>query len=290
MDRGGSFLADDVRFLVQQMHRPAWPERLVKRKEEPARGKYRMPAEPHRTAVMLLAQLKQEESQRHHHHVEPKEKITPYEASRFMRFENGEEPLRKEPIAIKRQREFYEHVPALVNRDDLKSPDLPVYRYELRDYVRTRWIVHDMAREEGRLLRCEWYQEHLQWGTGLDQLSLAHVLARREVLRRIGHEEPDDHAIKSLSQQISTQKLLTDMYEWHALQTPANKLVPDNYGVVSFPYEIPEDTIHALARLYPAVPQHPDVDPLYVRIISDKIMGITRRAWNDALKHAKKKS
>ena len=209
---------EDVLFLMGEVHRDKLPGRSVYHKDKDGKKhKYKLQPEPERKAVMLLAPLKQRVS---HDSKETAladgQKLTVYTATKYMRYEIGEDANLKEAPARKKQREFYERVPTFLNRVDMRSPEEPWYRYEMKHWIRTRWIVHDMKLEEGRELRCDWFEEHVQWGNDLDQLSFAHVMARRELERRIEHQEPDDH-IKPPHVQHPELKLLTDAHEWHPI-------------------------------------------------------------------------
>jgi len=269
--------ADDVKFLVHEMHRPAWDQRIVKRKTQP-KAKFHLPAEPRRRAVILVSRLKYEDSL-DYEPLPPDSRITIREAARFMRFEKGEAPLRTEPPEVRRQREFYERIPSRVNRvDALRSPMEPAYHFQMHHWARTRWVLHDMQLEESRQLRCDWYQEHIQWGSHLDQLSLAHAMAKREIERRIAHEEPDDTVLKRMSEKTAIKRLLSDANEWHAIQTEQNKLYTPDYELEVLPYDLPDADIDK----GPETVVENGEAALFVRIMSDRIMAVARKAWNYA--------
>jgi hypothetical protein len=94
-----------------------------------------------------------------------------------------------------------------------------------------------MTLEESRQLRCDWYQEHVQWGSDLDQLSFAHVMAKRELERRMEFGEPDDHARKAFADKTEMKKLLTDAHEWYAMQTKPNRYYSAHDGLEVLPYD-----------------------------------------------------
>lgn len=274
----------DILFLVNEMHREAWPVRLVKRKTRP-KAKFLLPPEPARKAVMLLSELKFQESSAADR-LPPETKITVYEASRFMRFENGEDPLGKEPLQLKAQREFYERLPSIVNRDVMRPAQEPTHKLEFSYWARTRWVIHDLKVEEARQLRCDWLKEHLLWNNqspssaAFDQLSLAYVMAKRDILRKLAHNEPDETIQKALSEKTEMKKLLSDTFEWHALQTDQNKLYSPYEEMKVLPYEIDytvdQDSMEVLDNPLKDKPL-----PLYVRIMSDRIMAHARKLWND---------
>ena len=156
----------------------------------------------------------------------------------------------------------------------------------MKHWVRTRWVVHDVQLEEARLLRCDWYQEHLTWGNQLDQLSFAHVMAVRELKRRIAHQEPDDH-FKTFIQQHPQLKDLTDSYEWHPMETDVNLLYrePVQWNSLLPDHIVLEPADEAETSVPPIDPTEPV--PLYIRIISEHVMAAARRAWT---KDQKKKN
>jgi uncharacterized protein (UPF0147 family) len=286
----------DIFFLVDQLKRRSLPKRTVNKevrvetsfgKHIVKRRKLRLPPEPHRRAAILFAPLRI-----------PKD----HQDSKMQRIRRGEKSLKvrdavklmrhewelegRETEAEDRQREFYEKIPSYLNQNDLRSSQEPWYQYSLRHWVRTRWVVHDVTLEESRLLRCDWYREHLLWGNELDQLSFAQVMAVRELKRRIAHMEPDDH-FKSFIEQHPQLKDLTDSYEWHPMETDMNLLYRDPLQWNSF---LPD---HVAAEVEEE-PTTADVDPkepvpLFVRIISEHIMASARKLWAKEQKKKKKR-
>jgi len=287
---------DDVMFLISQTHRPKLKERRVFRKEEDGqKHKYRLAAEPERRAITLVAPLKQ------YNHQDPtkntaeeKHKLTVYEATKYMMVEVGEDFLSKEKPELKRQREFYERIPSFTNRVDLRSTNEPWYRFEMKHWIRSRWVVHDLKLEESRQLRCEWYQENVQWGNELDQLSFAHVMAKREIGRRIAHNEPDDH-IKPVHIQHPELMTLTDAHEWHAIESEENRQahVHAEEAFEILPRHLVEtDDQRDEKALAEQMRLHHEGDktssketPLFVRIMSERVMMLARLAWGE--KHGK---
>jgi nucleoside-diphosphate-sugar epimerase len=270
--------AEDVGFLVSQMHRRSWEQRTVKRKTRP-KAKFRLPPEPERKAVMLVPQLKYQASKDD----EPfsSDTVVPLtQAVKFMRFEKGENPDSAESEMLQIYREFLLRVQTFTNRGDfLKSPNEPVYFFEMHHWARTQWIMHDLHLGEAKDLRCDWYQETVQWEMNLDQLSFAHVMERRELERRMAHKEVDDIQMRIYNEKRDMLRLLSDAHEWHPLQTEQNKLCPTNFDLEAMPY----DKSHSIARL-PTQTLPPELDhvptPLFARIISDRIMALSRKGWN----------
>ena len=277
---------DDVLFLVGQIHRPPLPERNAYRRIENGKKlKYRLAAEPERRAVMLMSPLKYKKT------AETGElsKISTYEATKYMQVEIGENP-EKESTGLKKQREFYERVPTFTNRLDFRSNNEAWYKYGLRHWVRTRWIVHDLKLEEARQLRCDWYQEHVQWGNDLDQLSFAHVMMVRDLERRMAFKEPDDH-VKPPWFEKPELLSLSDGHEWHPLESEENRMAFESLPMSAFTIVAdhmvdkdekdngPEDgLVHSIQLPEP----RSDSMPLYVRVVSERVMLKARIAWGEA--------
>jgi hypothetical protein len=286
---------EDVLFLMGEVHRPALPGRSVYHKDQDGKKhKYKLQPEPERRAVMLLAPLKQRVS---HDSKETAladgQKLTVYTATKYMRYEIGEDANLKEAPARKKQREFYERVPTFLNRVDMRSPEEPWYRYEMKHWIRTRWVVHDMKLEEGRELRCDWFEEHVQWGNELDQLSFAHVMARRELERRMEHEEPDDH-IKPPHVQHPELKLLTDAHEWHPYLGKEHRLDSQGQALFKVPEHMAIEKNEKEDGEIESEPTEKNVHgsevPLFVRIMSERVMMFARQQWakKNGLKKKKK--
>lgn len=282
---------EDVLFLVGQTHRSALPDRNAYLKlESGKKKKYRLAAEPERRAVIVLSPLKHKKVTE----TGQPAKISVLEATKYMQVEVGDDPEAKELSSLKKQREFYERVPTFVNRHDFRSGSEPWYTYELKNWVRTRWIVHDMSLEEGRQLRCDWYQEHIQWDNNLDQLSFAHVMTLREIKRKIAFEEPDAH-IKPEHVVHPELVHLSDAHEWYALDSEKNRVDDNKLPIQKFTViadhmmdkdehdKEPEDALVHNVKL--AKTKKSDL-PLFVRVVSERVMMKARQAW--ANEHGKK--
>ena len=278
---GVSPKADDIKFLVHEMQRKPWSSRIVKRKTRP-KAKFLLPAEPQRRAVILMSELKFQDSS-NAERLSPDEKISTYEATRFMRYANGEEPLGKEPADIKLQREFYDRLRTSINPDVSRAEVEPLHKFGLKHWARSRWVAHDLVQEESRQLRCEWYQEHVHWGTDLDPLSFAFVMERLELDRKLAHHEPDEVVQKHLSEKTEMKKLLSDTFEWHALKTENNRLYSPYEEMQILPYDMDYTDERALDNnpLREIFREDGADVPLYVRVISDRIMAYARKAWNN---------
>ncbi len=280
---------EDVLFLVDEMNRDKLDTRTLKKTVEvdspkgpiTQKVKYSIPAEPARKAAVLLTPLRLPsiDDPIIEQYKKGKRKLTLQHAVRFMGFEVGYKPGEKEPSSLRRQREFYERIPSYINKNrELRSPLEPWYQFRMRHWVRSRWVLHDFTMEESRLLRCDWYQEHVQWGNDLDQLSFAKIMAMRDIKRRIAHDEPDDH-VKSFIQQHPELHDLTDSSEWHDMETEANKLYRDpvNWD--------PKRLLPPPKRLAATEEENSEGlkeegTPVYVRIMSERVMDVSRRIWN----------
>jgi len=317
---------DDILFLVDQLRRQAIPSRTVHHKiaKSTANGvktsvRYiRLPAEPEKRAAMLLSQMRNQESSSDpmsQQYSIPKKKLTTKQATRYMRFENGEsDPLQKqEPLAVKQQREFYDRLVSLANRRGSQSSASTekVYNIELNHHwIRSRWIVHDLQLEDARELRCDWYTEQLRWPLSkLDQLSFAFVMGKREFERREALEEYDDRALRVLNAQESTEikAAVTDAFEWHLLkQCPNAANSQQRASNKGYPYDPPVEVLGYDASLMEnqeqqeAEGQEQEDDagetasssespPLFVRIVSDRFLAASRKAWNEARKKTQSK-
>lgn len=290
---------DDVSFLVGEMNRKPFPKRTLKKdvhmkdqlgKETVKRKKFRLPPEPRRRAAILFAPLRIPNDPRDStvkRYKNREKKLNVHDAAKFMVYELGTDVADRE--ATRRQRDFYEKIPSYINRNgEMRSFEEPWYRYSMRHWVRTRWVVHDMHLEESRLLRCDWYQEHLAWGTELDQLSFAHVMAVRELKRRIAHNEPDDH-VKTFIEQHPHLKELTDSYEWYPMETDANQLYrePVHWMSALPDHFMGEEEQPVAEETEETDPKEPT--PLFVRIMSERVMAASRKVWAKARKQNKKK-
>jgi hypothetical protein len=281
---------EDVLFLVDQMHRNRLTPRSLRKEMEfespngpiTKKVKVSIPGEPARRAAILFAPLRYPnvDDPIVEQYREGNRKLTINHASKFMGYEVGYQPGEKESPSLRRQREFYERIPAYVNKDsELRSNYEPWYRFSMRNWVRSRWVLHDFTLEESRLLRCDWYQEHVQWGNDLDQLSFAKVMGMRNIKRRLAHKEPDDH-VKPFIEEHPELHDLTDSYEWHSMDAEVNKLYrqPLNWN----------DQSLASNPATASVSGQPDEDTdddsiedshLYVRIMSERVMDTSRKMW-----------
>ena len=273
---------DDVQFLISEMHRPALRERPFHKVDENGKKiKFILPAEPERRAAIMMNNIKQKKSK--DEETGDAEKISVYDAAKFMVYESGGDPSQSDPKPLKRQREFYERVTSFVNRDDLRSVAEPVHKYEMNHWIRSRWVVHDLKTEEGRQIRCDWFREHAHWGNPLDQLSFAHVMAVRELERKFTRNEPDDRMRAQLPQEPEEIADIGDKKEWHRLIGPAEfyeKKLEDVGKMGRGEGGVDEEANAAIASVAAAADEDRP-GQLYARILSDKIMLICRKIWTE---------
>ena len=100
----------------------------------------------------------------------------------------------------------------------------------MKHFVRSYWIVHNLKVEEGRLLRCDWLNEHYSWDekNGVDEISLAYVLSKREMERKLFLHALDDYELSGYESSSDGSKKYpkshvidkhTDRKEWESLLT-----------------------------------------------------------------------
>lgn len=91
------------------------------------------------------------------------------------------------------QIQFYEHAAHLVQSTESRRLDElrpPYYKNFPFQFLRSDMVVHDLRVDQARLLRCEWYDEHVFWGVRqFEDASLAYVLAKRRVRGLHGPDE-----------------------------------------------------------------------------------------------------
>jgi hypothetical protein len=294
---------DDVLFLVDQMHRQKLPTRSLKKEVEiespngpiTKKVKISIPGEPARRAAILFAPLRYPniDDPIIEQYREGNRKLTMNHATKFMGYEVGYQPGEKESHSLRRQREFYDRILSNVNKqNELRSNFEPLYRFDMRHWIRSRWVLHDFTLEEARLLRCDWYQEHVQWGNDLDQLSFAKIMGMRDINRRIAHKEPDDH-VKSFVEEHPELHDLIDSYEWHPMETEMKNLYHEPVNWNSYHLASTKVTIGANGDPKEGEDLVGENAPLYVRIMSERVMDISRKIWTKMRKNlakAKRKS
>jgi hypothetical protein len=140
-----------------------------------------------------------------------------------------------------------------------------------------------MKLEEGHQLRCEWYREHIRWGTLLDQLSFSYVMAKRELTRKIICEQPlpPEHGEElTILQQIL--RLKSDAHEWHPIFSGEGSVKPIHHSEILLEpipmnlQDLPDNEVSPVN----ADLAYTDVgSTFYVRIMSDAQMLESRKRW-----------
>jgi len=148
--------------------------------------------------------------------------------------------------------------------------------------------MHDLQSEEGRQVRCDWYAEHVHWENALDQLSFAHVMARREVERKFALDEPDDHARNAMPKHPELEGN-TDAPEWHSILNydegdgsgvrGGGLVVPQGVGPLVASDGLEDEEGANLLAADSSGSEDGIGSDLYVRIMSDQIMLMMRKIW-----------
>ena len=250
---------EDTKFLIHQMQRPAWPARNAK----VGSAHYRLPAEPPRRAVVLLAER----------HFRDKKKVKTLKKALSQWDPDG-----TNPTMLQRQASLYDQYDIWINRQRHQrryyKPQEPLsYRYQWNHWVATRWILHDLKNAEASKFRDRWYSEvvHTQ---GSPALALVHLMALEEMVRRIEFAEPDDHTIQhKWARRMAFKQTVSDSHEWIPLYLETNR------PFASVAYQL--DTTITLAETISTFPQPvpDDAAPLYIRIMSDRVMAAARKSY-----------
>jgi nucleoside-diphosphate-sugar epimerase len=275
---------EDAQFLASETSRGVLPKRTISGPD--AKGhktKYKLPEEPQRRAVLLVSPMRKIPDIMVDQM--PLKEITLY----FIK-DTGLEP--NETEEIRTQREFYERARSSINSMDLRSLNPTVrHKIEIDNFIRSKWIVHHLKLEEGHQLRCEWYREHIRWGTLLDQLSFAYVMAKRELTRKIILKQPlpPTHEEPTILQQII--RIKSDAHEWHPIFSAEGALKPIHHSEISLEpipqnlQDLPDNEITAVN------PENAYADvgsTFYVRIMSDNQMSESRKKWMKARNNHRK--
>lgn len=274
-------LPEDALFLSSEMSRGKLKKRTVMGPNERGKKiKYKLPEEPPRTAVLMVAPTRNLPKVDSHH--TPLKEITLH----FIREVGGSEDD-PEPKEVRVQREFYEKARSHINSFELRSLDnVSRHRIEIKDFIRSRWILHDLKEEEGHQLRCEWYREHVRWNTHLDQLSFAYVMAKRELTRKVITEQPLQTEVEKVTLLQMVIDATSDAKEWHPIFSGEGTTLPIHHSQIA-PEVIPQNLQdqHEVTEVSPDSAASDDgTNTFYVRIMSDERMMEARKAWMKARK------
>ena len=271
---------EDAQFLTSETSRGLQKQRTVTGPD--AKGhktKYKLPEEPQRRAALLVS---------------PMRKIPEADGDKMpldnitialMKDVGFDPEIDGEPEQIRNQREFYTQAHSFINSMDLRSLN-PVAqnKLEIKDFIRSKkWIVHQLKLEEGHQLRCEWYREHVRWGTHLDQLSFAYVMAKRELTRKIITRQPlpaeTDEELTILQRII---RIKSDAHEWHPIFSAEGAALAIHHSQISpeaIPLNLQDLPENEIQEDKPDEYFADDESTFYVRIMSDDRMLESRKAW-----------
>lgn len=270
---------EDALFLATQTYRGVMKSRNIMGPDSKGqKTKYKLPEEPQRYAVMLVSKMREIEDSH----------ISLRQVTKTMMNENGFDSDAHELKELKTQREFYERARSLINSMDLRSQSDPTYRHklEIKDFIRSQWVVYNLKLEEGHQVRCEWYREHSRWAgsntleSGMDQLSFAYVMAKRELSRKIVTKQPLPKELSLLEKVI---KAATDAHEWHPIFSGDGSTIPlhsvTSTRAEAIPTNIADRPEFDLDKVEPETVSTDTESTYYVRIISDDVMMKARKEW-----------
>ena len=215
---------EDVLFTVKLLSRRKNPNgkpvsgKIVDEKGDQV--KYEIGSEQ-RHAVLLLPVLQDIENG----------KYKPFAASEKVDFHKAIKVLEKENhvyVGANRkswtlQYSFFGKAPFYLNACELSSGcESEIVKYNLKHWARTNWVVHKVQGPDAKDLRCEWYREHVHWDNAVDQLSFAHVMARREI-ENVSTAQGEKMPI----QRKELLDINSDENEWHLINRQNQKR--DNY-------------------------------------------------------------
>ena len=275
---------EDAQFLAPETSRGALKKRTVKGKD--AKGqqtKYKLPPEPQRRAVLLVSPMR-------HIPDEPGHKMPLREITLQLMKDLGTDlEDGREPPEIKLQWLFYERARAHVNSLDMRALN-PVsrHRLEIKDFIRSRWVVHHLKLKEGHQFRCEWYREHVGWGTHLDELSFAYVMGRRELVRKIltRQQLPPEGNPERLTVLQQVIKKMSDAHEWHPILSAEGVADALHFSQISpeaIPLNLQDLPGNEVTNVDPDA-AFEEESTYYVRIMSEERMLAARKMWIKARK------
>lgn len=273
---------EDALFLATESYRGVTKSRNIMGPDKKGRKtKYRLPEEPQRYAVMVASQMRDTPT-------EEGQKMSLRDVTRSMMKENGLDADNHELKEVKAQRECYERSRSPINSMTLRSSD-PAYshKFEIKDFIRSQWVLYNLSLEGGHHLRCEWYREHSRWAgsttldSGLDQLSFAYVMAKRDLSRKIITEQP---LPKELSLMDKVINAATDAHEWHPIFLGDGSAIPLDQTLITskaeaIPLNIADRPEFQLEKVQPDTVSEDKKSSYYVRIMSDDVMMKARKQW-----------
>eukprot|EP00578_Thalassiosira_sp_NH16_P015940 CAMPEP_0181115534 /NCGR_PEP_ID=MMETSP1071-20121207/21481_1 /TAXON_ID=35127 /ORGANISM="Thalassiosira sp., Strain NH16" /LENGTH=423 /DNA_ID=CAMNT_0023199743 /DNA_START=93 /DNA_END=1364 /DNA_ORIENTATION=- len=271
---------DDAQFLASETSRGVLKKRTVTGPDRKGRPtKYKLPEEPQRRAVLLVSPMRKIPNM-------DVDKMPLVEITVELMRDTGLDPdTNGEPREIQTQREFYSHAISLINSMDLRSINFNMrHKLEMKDFIRSKWVIHHLKLEEGHNLRCEWYREHVRWGTHLDQLSFAYVMAKRELARKIVTQQPliDPAEEEELTLLQQVTRAHSDAHEWHPIFSAENAASAIHHTDISpevIPLNLQDLPEHEISGIGPESAFSDVESTFYVRIMSDERMMAFRKRW-----------
>ena len=277
---------EDAQFLASETSRGARKKRTVKGPDAKGREtKYKLPEEPQRKAVLVVSPMRHLPKEKGHEM--PLKEITSY-LMKYNRVENDED--RQQPRNIWLQRKFYEQARTFVNSMTLRSPDRNLrHLLEIKDFIRSKWVIHHLKLESGHQLRCEWYKEHVRWNADLDQLSFAYIMATRELARKLITRQPLEDTTEELSLRQRVILQLTDASEWYPLLSTEGKgtTLPLHHSQIvpeAIPANLQDLPDNEISKANPDDALSAEGSTYYVHIMSDARMTASRQQWMKARK------
>jgi hypothetical protein len=258
----------DTKFLLHQMQRPAWPARNAKQ----GAVHYRLPEEPARRALVLLSERRFRDKKKPK---SLKKALAQWESDWTNK------------TMLKRQASLYDQFDYWINRQRrerryYKPLDPLPYRYRLTHWASTKWILHDLQSPQAKEFRCEWYKE-VFLTQGSPGLALTHLLSLQEMERRMLFQEPDDHSLEhKLNRRMAFKEAVTDVMEWIPLALEVNRpFVSSTYQLDTKTTSLAEGGGGPTITNYNKTEEkeEDDLRPLYVRLISDRVMAAARKAF-----------
>ena len=205
---------DDAQFLSYETSRGILKKQTVTAQDKKGKKtKYIIPEQPERRAVLLVSPMRNIPQV-------SGDKMPLEDVAGSLMKEIGlgdDEADSRELRDVDAQREFYELSRGFINSFDGRSPRYASHHVmEIQSFIRSGWVVHHLKLDEGHQLRCQWYREHVDWNTHLDQLSFAYIMAKRDLVRKIITRQPLSKEMTTLDKII---KVKTDAHEWHPIYT-----------------------------------------------------------------------
>ncbi len=142
---------------------------------------------------------------------EAREKILEY---RGINHPKGKQDLQKRIIKS-------QQTTILLNRCEFStSCQSNMYKYALRHWVQTKWVVHDLHSFDAKEFRCDWYREHIKLNDDFDEFSFAHVMAIKEIEHFLSLDDEENYDDETDTRAKMLERVLNgDLERWISLGT-----------------------------------------------------------------------